>query len=894
MTQPNPPPTLEELVHQHQLDATRLAYLITRRAARAPEIAQATLPAPASDFRARWLRGVRLNAVRIADTSADGEDLTWPGDAKGPETIAEREMRGLIWEAMGGLSPDARAVIALRFGCGLKQDALAFALGCSRAAADRRFRSAKRELAESLARAEDETSGTAFEGLFEEDTLARALEAQAALAIPPGRDYVGATDVVARHEEDLRPALTLSRDAVYRLIGLGAALGVLGVAIAAVSWFGRPPEVKPTPTPTPRPAAETVSEDCNLAFSGGELARIGRGAISRALWSPDGKSVWARSTSGMFVYDAATLRIQRCNTTFESLARISPDGTSIATGGPGARGLAIRDAATFALRTEITAAAPFSRAFSIDYHFETNRFVIVTADNTVEIRDGASGALLRPVVTLSGRATEARFSPDGNWVTAISFGRGLEIISAVRDTPSRAFRNPGGVVAEAVFSQDSQRVFVSDSAGIQVLDLGAGRVITTVRDAAGFARPIWANTDGSAVLILTGAASRDEAGLVLVDVATGKAARRLTIPASRFGSQSVVAAPDGARAIVVANDGFSVWDLQQGQLVNAIAGFSTAATTTPRAIAYSPDGKLLAAPRQGGNIALIDTATGRLARLLPLDLRQPVDLLWSPDGQRLAVADAGNPGRGGAQADATAGVSVIDLAADGQVAQFFPGAAQPQFSGGATYLFYRPRDGSEVRYYTFDTRVNTGYLRPSRTGETVAFDAYRISPDFGKMAVARGDAIEVWDIPRSERLAAVSGAITRAVRRDPSLLRLAMSPDNTAVLIVSPQDGVKVINWSPPGTRFQAAPPLGDAAGPQVLPALRAVFSPDGRWLATMAPNPAGGGSTLTLHDAATGRLAQRVEFATTAVGLAFSPDSRSVACLTGDDVIRLISIGGP
>src|SRR5262249_8188147 len=55
--------------------------------------------------------------------------------------------------------------------------------------------------------------------------------------------------------------------------------------------------------------------------------------------------------------------------------------------------------------------------------------------------------------------------------------------------------------------------------------------------------------------------------------------------------------------------------------------------------AFSPDGKLLA--RACGRVDLIESATGKVRHVLPLDLATVDALAFSPDGRTLVVADTG-------------------------------------------------------------------------------------------------------------------------------------------------------------------------------------------------------------------------------------------------------------
>jgi WD40 repeat protein len=60
-----------------------------------------------------------------------------------------------------------------------------------------------------------------------------------------------------------------------------------------------------------------------------------------------------------------------------------------------------------------------------------------------------------------------------------------------------------------------------------------------------------------------------------------------------------------------------------------------------RALAFTPDGRTLAAAGKGRAIRLWDPATGQELLTLPVDADQVNDLKFSPDGRALVACDHG-------------------------------------------------------------------------------------------------------------------------------------------------------------------------------------------------------------------------------------------------------------
>ena len=120
--------------------------------------------------------------------------------------------------------------------------------------------------------------------------------------------------------------------------------------------------------------------------------------------------------------------------------------------------------------------------------------------------------------------------------------------------------------------------------------------------------------------------------------------------------------PDGKRVVSVADDMVGkIWDAATGKLIHELKGH---AEKTPNdfvsmlyAVAFSPDGKLLATGDKIGHVIVWDTATGKKAAELDAPVMYTWDkaqrlhsiggirsLAFSPDGTQLAVGGMGKVG----------------------------------------------------------------------------------------------------------------------------------------------------------------------------------------------------------------------------------------------------------
>ena len=358
------------------------------------------------------------------------------------------------------------------------------------------------------------------------------------------------------------------------------------------------------------------------------------------------------------------------------------------------------------------------------------------------------------------------------------------------------------------------------------------------------------------------------------------------------------------------------------------------------AVAFSPDGRTLAAAGRSKNIALWSVRTRRRIGVLEGGTRDVSNLAFSRDGRRLAATGADNaisiwnvserrrigrplkahPGSVLGLAFGADGRLVLSAGRDGTVTISDTRAATRYGRSVASYGFYEPSALSATSaalsslesIHVVDLRDGAPMRRvPNVRGYT---SAMAISADGTTMAAAQGRRVRVWDARSrrpvgtsvklatgysdalalsrdGRRIAVADGTSVRVwdVRGGPlrtriktgkqAVARVGLSPDGNTVAIADTEGTVQL--WAAVGTRLMA--PMRADNGSSYDGELR--FSPDGRLLAA-ASDP----GTVTIWDARTGEakgslLSSQID-GTTAV--AFSPDGRTLATGDSDYVVRL------
>jgi|SRR5579871_1762901 len=237
--------------------------------------------------------------------------------------------------------------------------------------------------------------------------------------------------------------------------------------------------------------------------------------------------------------------------------------------------------------------------------------------------------------------------------------------------------------------------------------------------------------------------------------------------------------------------------------------FTYSGKTYFRAIAYSPDGQLLAASDDSGTVRLWEAPSGRLLRAFRPHTRPAISMSFSPDGRRLATAGEDQK------------VCISDVATGKRLLALPAGPAENLGEGVKTVAF--SPNGRWLAAAGCDNRITLWDIAQRKQaralkGHSGCINMVAFSPNDRWMASASNDGtVRIWDPASGRRLHCLAG-------HSNGTLCLAVSPDSR---LLATGDGAGTLRlWDTASGQIQLRDDLFDTRIDTLA------FSPDGRRLA--------------------------------------------------------------
>jgi len=358
-------------------------------------------------------------------------------------------------------------------------------------------------------------------------------------------------------------------------------------------------------------------------------------------------------------------------------------------------------------------------------------------------------------------AHEVAFSPDGKTL-AVGFGHVVRFFSTQTGKEVSKQEGHAGPVTDVRVAGDGKTIVSKGTDGtIRRWDAGTGKELSSFQAPAG-SRCLAVSPDGKTI-----AFGNADNTVRLHDAETGKELHKLTGPE---GGSAVVAFSRDGKTVAARGDGKSsiaLFESSSGKEIKTIGVTDEKPQGGPAAIAFvggvadtaagpallfSPDGSTLASflpgtPAINGPgsetacaIELFHIGTGKSRRIeLPKD-QAPLNMIYSPDGRMLAIENA----------DRT--IALIETVSGQERSRVGKKEEKPATPGG-------PPGAMMV----------VAFGAPGMGAAAVA-PKIAYSPDGRKIAIVRGEEIEIWDI-------AAAKCVKRIKGHEGSLTALAFAAD---------------------------------------------------------------------------------------------------------------------
>lgn len=259
---------------------------------------------------------------------------------------------------------------------------------------------------------------------------------------------------------------------------------------------------------------------------------------------------------------------------------------------------------------------------------------IIHWDGTIELWDLEQNKLIETPFQFVAWSNFLALRPDARWVASSGLGKNITIVDTLTGAVVQVFPSDQLLRQGIAFSPDGKLFgMLQDAYSVILWDTESRQEVGTLKPSEGFTlgyfQGMLFSPDGTK-LALGG-----YRGASLWEVA-----RRSLLYQFEFQATPLALAfsPDGSLVAAASNDGLvRIWQTSDGALRSTISGHTQPAT----GLAFSPDGRWIASSSEDKTLRVLDVQTGELVRtiLAPADSLGLLGMTFNPSGTLLVAGD---------------------------------------------------------------------------------------------------------------------------------------------------------------------------------------------------------------------------------------------------------------